>query len=318
VVQRQVGHLSRLVDDLFDVSRITQKRIDLKQETIPVADVVRYAVETVEPLIFERNQYLHVQHNELPLYVMGDISRLVQCVVNLLNNATKYSDAGCRIAVTAREKDGEVVIEEADNGLGIAQELLPHVFDLFVQADRTHSRSRGGLGIGLAVVHRLVEMHGGRVTAESDGISKGATFSVYLPLTAAPPKTEGKEADKLCVRPQRILVVDDNVDAADTLGILLSSEGHETTTAYNAAQALEQVESFRPDTLFIDIGLPDMDGYEVVRRIKATKSAPSMRIIAITGYGRPGEHKPEEGFHGHLVKPVTPDDLRRILVDVQH
>ncbi|MGV3593330.1 MAG: ATP-binding protein [Gammaproteobacteria bacterium] len=314
VVQRQVGHLSRLVDDLFDISRITQKRIELDRETVSVADLVRYAIETVEPLVFERNQYLHVQTSNETMYVNGDVSRLVQCLVNLLNNAAKYTEPGGRIAITTRAEDGHAVIEVADDGMGIAPELLPRIFELFMQADRTRSRSQGGLGIGLAVVQRLVEMHAGRVVAESDGAGKGAKFAIWLPLTA-PPKSKDKDAGTFCVRPQRILIVDDNVDAADTLGILLGHDGHEIDTAYNAAEALARIESFRPDTLFIDIGLPDMTGDEVVRRIRASGSAMPTKIVALTGYGRPGDHAPGEGFHARLVKPVTPEDLRRILID---
>ncbi|HEY0963721.1 MAG TPA: ATP-binding protein [Pseudomonadales bacterium] len=314
IVQRQVGHLSRLVDDLFDVSRITQKRVDLHRETVAAADLVRFAIETVEPLMLERNQYLHVQTSDEALYVNVDESRLVQCIVNLLNNAAKYTEPGGRIAIATRAEGGHVVIEIADDGMGIAPELLPRLFELFMQADRTRSRSQGGLGIGLAVVQRLVEMHDGRVVAESDGPGKGAKFSIWLPLTT-PPRAADSDAGTFCVRPQRILIVDDNVDAADTLGILLGSDGHEITTAYNAAEALARIESFRPDTLLIDIGLPDMTGDEVVRRIRASGNAKPMKIVALTGYGRPGDLKVGEGFHAHLVKPVTPEDLRRILID---
>ncbi|MDY6982874.1 MAG: ATP-binding protein, partial [Pseudomonadota bacterium] len=314
VVQRQVGHLSRLVDDLLDISRITQKRIDLDRETVAVSDLVRYAIETVEPLLFERDQFLQIQSGDEELYVYGDVSRLVQCLVNLLNNAAKYTERAGRIAVSTRAEDGHAVLEVADDGVGIAPELLPRLFELFMQADHTRSRSQGGLGIGLAVVQRLVEMHEGRVTAESDGPGSGAKFSIWLPLVS-PPRTGEIEAGTFCVRPQRILIVDDNVDAADTLGILLGSEGHEISTAYNAAEALACVERFRPDTLFIDIGLPDMNGYEVVRQIRASGNAAPMKIIALTGYGLPGDHTPGEGFHAHLVKPVTPEDLRRILID---
>jgi signal transduction histidine kinase len=313
VVQRQVGHLSRLVDDLLDISRITQKRVELDCETVAVADLVRYAVETVEPLLFERNQYLHVQGCDDALYVRGDVSRLVQCLVNLLNNAVKYTERAGRISLATRADGGHAVFEVADNGVGIAPELLPRLFELFMQADHTRSRSQGGLGIGLAVVQRLVEMHDGRVVAESDGPGKGARFSIWLPLKD-PPDVVADDTT-ISVRPQRILIVDDNVDAADTLGILLGSEGHEIATAYNAAEALAHIESFRPDTLLIDIGLPDMTGYEVVRRVRASGKNVPMKIIALTGYGRPGDDTPYEGFHAHLVKPVTPEDLRRILVD---
>jgi signal transduction histidine kinase/ActR/RegA family two-component response regulator len=314
VVQRQVAHLSHLVDDLLDVSRITQRRIELRRETVEVAEVIRQAVETVEPAIRERSHDLQIHSSYQALSVHGDVSRLVQCVVNLLTNAAKYTDNGGRIHITSGREGEMALIEVVDNGMGIATQLVPRVFDLFVQSDRTLDRSQGGLGIGLSVVQRLVEMHGGSVAAASDGPGQGSTFSIRLPLAGArvaPPAAAGDAA----VRPQRILVVDDNADAADTLSMMLRLDGHEVATAYSAEEALAQAGSFRPDTILLDIGLPGTDGYEVARLIRAMPIGASAKLIALTGYGQPEDRSRalQEGFDAYLVKPMSPEELRKIL-----
>ena len=314
VVQRQVTHLTHLVDDLLDISRITQGRIELRNEVIELAEIVRQAVETVEPMITQRNLDLQIQASYRTLYISGDVSRLVQILVNLLTNAAKYTEPGGNIRVVSREQDGSAIIEVSDNGVGVPPELLPSLFDLFVQSERTLARSQGGLGIGLSVVKRLVEMHGGEVWAASEGPGRGATFSIRLPLTKAPLYlVEDNALPQFVAR--RILVVDDNVDAAETLSMLLSLEGHETQTAYCGYDALAQLKNFGPDLVLLDIGLPDIDGYEVARRIAGEPTAAAVRIVALTGYGQPEDKARAlaDGFHAHLVKPVDPKELRRVL-----
>ena len=314
VVQRQVSHLSHLVDDLLDVSRITQKRIDLLKETVEIAEIVRQAVETVEPIMRERGHDLQIDSSCRTLYVHGDVARLIQCVVNLLTNAAKYTEKGGCIHITSRREGRDAVIEVSDNGMGIAQDLLPKIFELFVQSDRTLDRSQGGLGIGLSVVQRLIEMHGGTVSAESEGPGRGSTFSISLPLAATPVPKHG-DSMQARIRPQRILVVDDNADAADTLSMMLGCDGHKTATAYTARDALAQADSFRPEIILLDVGLPGTDGYEVARHIRAMQGGASIRLIALTGYGQPEDRARalRDGFDAHLVKPVAPEEIRKVL-----
>jgi CheY-like chemotaxis protein len=301
------------------VSRITQQKIDLRKEPVEVAEIIRQAVETVEPIITDRGHDLQIHSSYRTLYVHGDVSRLVQCVVNLLNNAAKYTELRGRIHITTLEQGSNALISVADNGMGIAPELVPRIFDLFVQSDRTLDRSQGGLGIGLSVVQRLIEMHGGRVWAESDGPGQGSTFFIALPVTE-PPVRQRDACKDFGIQPQRILVVDDNVDAADTLSMMLSLDGHQTATAYTAKDALLQVDSFQPETILLDIGLPGTDGYELARRIRATPAGASLRLIALTGYGQPEDRARVQraGFDAHLVKPMSPDELRKILAGTEH
>lgn len=314
VVQRQVTHLTHLVDDLLDISRITQGRIELRNETVEVAEIIRQAVETVEATIAQRQLDLQIQSSYRQLHVRGDVSRLVQIMVNLLTNAAKYTEPGGRVYIRVGEANGDCVIEVEDNGMGIAPELLPRLFDLFVQSERTLARSQGGLGIGLSVVKRLVEMHGGEVAAQSAGPGLGSTFTVRLPLVPAPPQPAAHSRHGES-RTRRILVVDDNVDAANTLSMLLDLEGHHTATVHTATDALARLDSFQPDVVLLDIGLPDMDGYEVARSIVAKPEASAIKLVALTGYGQPEDRARafREGFHAHLVKPIDPNELRRVL-----
>jgi len=318
IVRRQVTHLSRLVDDLLDVSRITQKRIDLKKETLDVAEIVRQALETVEPAIRDRSHDLSITSSFRPLFVHGDMARLVQSLVNLLTNAIKYTDAGGKIHVTSREERGEAVIEVEDDGAGIPASLLPRIFDLFVQSDRTLDRSQGGLGVGLSVVRRLIEMHGGTVSASSPGPGRGSTFTVRLPLAEPPPSADQKTSSREAVCTRRILVVDDNADAANTLSLMLRLDGHEAIAVYSAEDALDRVRSFQPDLVLLDIGLPNMDGYQVAREIRRIEGAGKVKLAAITGYGQPEDRARaiESGFDVHLVKPVTPEDLQKMLASI--
>jgi PAS domain S-box-containing protein len=304
VVQRQVGILVRLVDDLLDVSRITQGRIELKRKPIKLADVIAQAVETVDPLIKERRHGLSVTSHGM-LRVNGDAARLVQCVANVLTNAAKYTDPGGEIRVESRADGGEAVLAITDNGVGIPAALLPHLFELFVQSARTLDRSQGGLGIGLSVVKRLIEMHGGDVTASSRGTGLGATFEIRLPLAAAQDEP-AEVAAHATPSKRRVLVVDDNADAANTLAMLLGLDGHEVRAVYSANAALDAAQAFEPDVVLLDIGLPEMDGYEVARRIREQPALAGLRLVALTGYGQTEDKQRTRaaGFDDHLVKPV--------------
>ena len=313
VVQRQVGILVRLVDDLLDVSRITQGRIELRRKPIKLADVIAQAVETVDPLIKERRHRLSVTSHGT-LRVNGDPARLVQCVANVLTNAAKYTDAGGEILIESRADRGQAVLAITDNGVGIPAELLPHLFVLFVQSARTLDRSQGGLGIGLSVVKRLIEMHGGEVTASSGGVGRGATFEIRLPLAVAQDELAETAAHEVPPK-RRVLVVDDNADAANTLAMLLNLDGHEVRAVYSARTALDEVRGFEPDVVLLDIGLPEMDGYEVARRIREQSAFAGLRLVALTGYGQTEDRQRTRaaGFDDHLVKPVDMKALQEAL-----
>ena len=248
------------------------------------------------------------------LFVNGDFARLVQCVVNVLNNAAKYTDAGGELRIETREDDGDAVITVSDNGPGIPAELLPHVFDLFVQGDRTLDRAQGGLGIGLSVVQQLIEQHGGRVSAASAGPGAGSVFEIRLPRVDVP-SSRSDAAPPPVAEPRRVLVVDDNCDAADSLAMVLRCEGHAVEIAYTGADAIERVETFRPDVVFLDIGLPQVDGYQVARRIRASPAGAGIRLVALTGYGQAEdvERARAAGFDEHIVKPV---DIRAVLESI--
>jgi signal transduction histidine kinase/ActR/RegA family two-component response regulator len=312
LLERQVTQLTRLVDDLLDVARITQGRIELQRAPMELGDAMDIAVETVQPLMREGRHELSIARGTEPLHVDGDLTRLTQCVVNILTNAAKYTTPGGRIHIALARAGDEAVIEVTDNGHGIAREMLPHIFDLFVQADRTLERSQGGLGIGLSVVRKLVQMHGGQVTASSAGLGAGSRFQIRLPLVATPAIAESPGAGQPPLA-RRVLVVDDNVDAAVSLSQVLQMEGHEVQTVHAAAAALALSESFAADIVLLDIGLPEMDGYEVARRLRAAGSR--SRIIALTGYGRSEDIQLARaaGFDAHLTKPVDFDALERLI-----
>ena len=311
VIKRQVTQLTRLVDDLLDVSRITEGRIELTREPLDVANIIAQAMETVEPLLLERRHKVSIDSSDQPLHVDGDNARLVQCVSNILNNAAKYTDSGGEIRVRSYAEGGAAVIEISDDGAGISAELLPRIFDLFVQGDRTLDRSQGGLGIGLSVVRRLVEMHGGQVIARSAGSGQGSSFELRVPLKVRPSAPAGEPAP-VSTPPKRILIVDDNTDAADTLAMLLQFDGHETSAAYTSRDALERAQSFRPDIILLDIGLPEMNGYEVARKLRSLPAGKDIRLIAVTGYGQAvdRERAQRAGFDDHLMKPVESPALQ--------
>jgi signal transduction histidine kinase/ActR/RegA family two-component response regulator len=312
IIKRQVIHLTRLVDDLLDVSRITQGRIQLQRQPLELSTIVAQAMESVEPLLREKRHKVILATTLQPLHVDGDSARLVQCVANLLTNAAKYTDRGGEVRVELRSEDSSAVIAVTDNGVGITKELLPRVFELFVQSERSLDRSEGGLGIGLSVVQRLVEMHDGQVTAASAGPGRGSTFEIRLPLVTLPP--EAKKTQPLpSVAPKRVLVVDDNRDAATSLADFLRLDGHESLAVYGAREALDAVATFKPEVLLLDIGLPEMDGYEVARRLRASGSV--VRLIALTGYGQAEDVQRTRaaGFDAHLVKPVDFAALERVV-----
>ena len=328
VIGRQIRHLSRLVDDLLDVSRVTRGQVDLRLERVELRPLVHGAVETVLPLIEQRHHTLRVELPEEPLWVDADATRVEQVLTNLLNNAAKFTDPGGSIGLKVRRQGQdpgeEVVIEVTDDGPGIAPELLPRVFDLFVQEERSLARSHGGLGIGLTLVRSLVERHGGRVEVASDGPGRGSRFTVRLPLRPPLPVLPTSPAAEACGRAglerqgeaaAHILLVEDNEDAAGALGELLSIWGHEVDIANEGHTALEKARRRPPDVVLLDIGLPGMDGYEVAKALRAEPGLERIRLIALTGYGQETDRRRSSlaGFDHHLVKPVDVEHLRRLL-----
>jgi signal transduction histidine kinase len=314
MVKRQVSQLTRLVDDLLDVSRITQGRVELQRRPLELGSVVSQAIETAEPLFHARQHEVSIVSSYRTLYVNGDLTRLVQCVVNILTNAAKYTDTGGKIRVETRLEGSDAVITVADSGAGISPELLPRVFDLFAQGERTLDRSLGGLGIGLSVAKRLIEMHGGRVTAASPGLGLGATFEIRLPRLERPSEVSGR-GESIKAASRRILIVDDNADAANSLAQVLALDGHVAEPVYSARSALNRAAAFAPEVVLLDLGLPEMDGYEVAHRLRLRPEFGAVRIVALTGYGQTGDLRRswEAGFDDHLTKPVDFAALERVL-----
>jgi len=323
VIERQAQHLTRLVDDLLDVSRITQGKIALRREAVDLASVVQRAVEGCRSAIDERGQRLHVAVAPDPVRVEGDLTRLVQVVGNLLHNAAKYTPERGNVWVAAGVEDGRAVVRVRDDGIGLPDDLLPHVFDLFTQADRSLDRSQGGLGIGLTLARRLVELHGGRVEAHSEGPGRGSEFVVILPIleSAAPPTGTGETGatDARSRSGLRILVVEDHADSAEMLAFLLRLEGHDVRVANDGPGALEAARVYRPDVILCDIGLPGMNGYEVASRLRSEEEGAGARLIALSGYGQAEDRRrsKEAGFDFHLTKPVEPDALTALLASLR-
>ena len=320
VIQRQLAHLTRLVDDLLDVSRITRGMITLAREPLEVATLITRAVETVQPLLQERDHHLALQVAEEPLRVNGDATRLTQALGNVLGNAGKYTDRGGRIELRWCREGTDVEIRVRDNGVGISPEMLPRIFDLFTQLDRRTDHAASGLGIGLALVRRLVEMHGGNVTAHSAGLGTGSEFVIRLPLhTAAAAEAdrhpELEASGESAVVARRILLADDNPDALESLAAVLRLRGHEVFSASNGASALETAVRHVPDIALLDIGMPLLDGYEVARRIRAEEWGKSVMLVALTGWGQESDRRrsQEAGFDTHLVKPLDPERLSALL-----
>ena len=316
MMERQVNHMVRLVDDLLEVSRITRDKIDLRKERVELSSIVRAALEATRPAIDAAAHRLDIEIPETSILLDADPVRLSQVLANLLNNAAKYTDAGGHIRLRAREDGDAVEISVCDNGTGISREMLPRVFDLFTQATQGSIRAQGGLGIGLTLVKRLVEMHGGTVTATSAGIGLGSEFSIRLPVARAEAaERSGPEIDTVkALMRRRVLVVDDNVDAADSLVALLEHLGVETFVAYGGADAIEALPKFQPAVVLLDIGMPDMDGHEVARRIRKHQTD-HVTLIAMTGWGQEEDRRRSEeaGFDYHLIKPADVHALGALL-----
>jgi PAS domain S-box-containing protein len=324
VMGRQVDQLSGLVDGLLDVSRMMQGRIELHKEPAELATIITRAVEMAQPLIDSRGHKLTVVVPPQPIWIEADVLRLVQVLTNLLNNAAKYTKTPGQISLQARQVHGEAIVRIADTGLGIPADMLDKVFDIFVQVNPTIARSEGGLGIGLTLVRRLVELHGGRVRASSLGPDKGSEFEIRLPTLirkapAAPASAEPAAAEESrpaqAIGRHRVLVVEDNVYAAKSFATLLRLDGHEVQVVHDGSEALEMSVAFRPDVILLDIGLPGIDGYEVARRLRAQPEFNDTQIIAMTGYGQPEDRRRsrEAGIDHHLVKPVKIDFVRALL-----
>jgi PAS domain S-box-containing protein len=314
VIERQLGHMMHLVDDLLDVSRIVQGKVVLKNERIELRTVIAKAIETANPLIDQRQHQLDVKRPARPLVVHGDDARLTQVFTNLLVNAAKYTDPGGRIVVTMRQVDDDIAVEIRDDGIGMEPALVARVFDLFMQGNRTSEHKRGGLGIGLALVRKLVGLHGGTVEASSPGPGRGSTFTVRLP-SAEPRKLDSApvvlRSPAVEHAPRRILLVDDNEDALMLLGDALAASGHDVRTAAGPAAAIEIARTFQPEIAILDIGLPDMDGYELASKLRDVQGNDKLHLIALTGYGQESDRarSAQAGFRMHFVKPV---DIRRL------
>ncbi len=319
-MERQVAQMSRLIDDLLDVARISRGKIDLRRETIELSDVLRSVLDTARPTAEKLKLELALALPQEPVWLNADPVRLTQVFNNLVNNALKYTGEGGRIRITACLDGSEVAVSVKDSGAGIPAEQLPMIFDMFTQVDRTLGRSQGGLGIGLSLVKELVEMHGGTVAVRSEGADKGSEFIVRLPVTQADPHHIGMVAAARRTVPvprQRILVVDDNTDGAESLSELLSIAGHTTKLAFDGAEAVRSADEFRPDVVVLDIGLPGFDGYEAARRIRQTAWGEKMFLVALTGWGQEEDRNKSKqaGFDHHLVKPVELNTLLQLLAD---
>jgi signal transduction histidine kinase len=315
VMERQVHHLNRLVDDLLEVSRITRGIIEVKRESLDLSAIVRAAIETSRPVLDNLRHELIVNLAAEPMCVGGDPVRLTQVFANLLNNAAKYTNHGGHITVSSRRDNGDALISVKDDGIGIAPAVLPQVFDMFMQVDRSTRRSQGGLGIGLTLVRSLVGMHGGSVEARSDGPGLGSEFIVRLPVQADATVTQAPPRPIEPLPARRILIVDDSRDGGESLAMLLRVLGAEVALAHSGRRALECVETFKPDVVLLDIGMPGMDGYEVARRIRANPANRHLSLIALTGWGQDEDRRRSvaAGFNHHLVKPADIDQLRQLL-----
>lgn len=317
IMQRQVAHMVRLLDDLLEVSRVSRGKIELRREPSDLASIVQHGVETARPLFERKRQNLIVSVADEPIHVDGDPNRLAQVVGNLLNNASKFTSDGGNTSISLSAEKGRAVIRVSDDGIGIDEQQLMSIFELFVQVDTSIERSQGGLGIGLALVRKLVEMHGGSVAAESAGVGQGTTFVVELPMIAAPMLEASKPAAASRTPPRRILVVDDNPDSVDSLAALLASSGHEVHIARDGLQAVETALRLRPEIILLDIGLPLLSGLDAARRIRVEQGDACPVLIALTGFGQEKDRRRSEeaGFDAHMVKPVDYALLTRLLAE---
>jgi CheY-like chemotaxis protein len=320
VIERQVRHLVHLVDDLLDISRITRGKIELKKNAVEVSEIVRHGVEMASPLLEERSHILEIRVPRRGLLVEADEARMAQVVANLLTNAAKYTDPSGHITVAAYRQNGWIVVRVSDTGMGIAPEMLPRIFEMFVQSKQSLDRMAGGLGLGLTIVRNIVELHGGSVAARSEGRGQGSEMEVRLPslpqqlLDLSTLAGEDPKADTSRSRApgKRVLVVDDNSDAAQTLADILRELGHTTSVAHDGPTALAAAAEFKPHVALLDIGLPVMDGYELARRLREQPELGKTLLFAITGYGQESDRERSRaaGFREHLVKPI---DLARLV-----
>lgn len=319
MMERQVNHMVRMVDDLMEVSRITRGLIELRKEEVDLAAIIRSAVETSQPIIEAGEHQLAITLPSEPILLKGDAVRLSQVFANLLNNAAKYTDRGGQIWLSVKQEKNEVVVTVRDTGIGISAPMLPKIFDMFMQADRSTHRSQSGLGIGLTLVKKLVELHDGSISVCSDGPGKGSEFIVRLPVDAIPKERTtkpavGQRGDRLPQR--RVLVVDDNKDSAASMGMLLKFLGTDVQVAYDGATALAAIESYRPDVVLLDIGMPGMDGFEVARQVRQRAEFDGTMLIALTGWGQAEDRQRTQmaGFDHHLVKPADITTLQSLLL----
>jgi two-component system CheB/CheR fusion protein len=320
MMERQLGQMVHLVDDLLDLSRISRGKIELRKERVELSRVVQQAVETSRPLIEASGHDLTITVPSGPVYVDADVTRLAQVFSNLLNNAAKYTEHGGRVELAVRRRGSEVEVAVKDNGLGIPAHMLPKVFEIFTQVDRHLERSQGGLGIGLSIVKKLDEMHGGSVGVESDGPGTGSEFTVRLPVVLSVAQPSG--GDEEPVHPssrRRILVVDDNADAAMSLAMMLNLTGNEAKTAHDGLEALDVAAAYRPDLILMDIGMPRLNGHETAKRIREQPWGKDMVLVALTGWGQEEDRRKsdEAGFDSHMVKPVDPAALEKLLATLR-
>ncbi|HYD46831.1 MAG TPA: ATP-binding protein [Terriglobales bacterium] len=319
IIDRQVVHMVRLIDDLLDVSRINRGSIALQLETILLQDLVERALEASRPLIEAGGHSLVSDVPASPILLHVDPTRIAQALSNLLNNAAKYTPAGGKIWLSARAEGDKIVIRVRDNGSGISPEILPYIFDVFMQAPAAIKRSQGGLGLGLTLVQRLVELHGGTVEAKSAGAGHGSEFAISIPrcvvLAPLSPKSDSQPETRISGVGRRILVVDDNRDSADSLAMWLRSEGHQVTVAYNGETALELAREISPELLFLDIGMPGLNGYEVARNLRQQGPQTAMVLVAMTGWSQSSDRRRafEAGFDLHLAKPIDAHGIARAI-----
>jgi CheY-like chemotaxis protein/two-component sensor histidine kinase len=316
MMERQLAHMVRLVDDLLDLSRVGRGTIELRRERIGLAQIIEQAVETSRPTIDQAGHQLTVDVSPMPVYVDADLIRMAQVFSNILNNAAKYTEPGGRIHLSAYRQGDDAVVKIKDDGVGIPTDMLPRIFDTFTQVNRTLERSQSGLGIGLSIVKTLVEMHNGSVEATSDGIGKGSEFTVRLPIVLSVLESRPDVAEpRRHSGSRRVLVVDDNRDAAASLAMMLRVMGNESKTAHDGLEAIEVAAIYRPDVMFIDIGMPNLNGYHTARRIREQPWGKTIVLAALTGWGQDDDRRRSEeaGFDYHLVKPVEPSVVEKIL-----
>jgi CheY-like chemotaxis protein len=324
MIERQVTQLTRLIDDLADVTHVAQGQVELRRERVDLESLLRRAIDANRATLEARQQHLRLQLPSAPLWLNVDSRRLVQVFAGIINNSSKFSDLGTAIQINASHDEQRVTVTITDEGAGIATELLPQVFDMFTRSGRGSRDAHVGLGIGMTLAKRLVELHGGRITVHSDGPGRGSSFVVQLNLpdaaVRAVPATVEVTPAALTRDSVRILIADDNRDGAQSLALMLDLEGHDVRTAADGLEALEIAEEFQPDVVLLDIGMPGIDGYETARRLRARPWARSVLLCAQTGWGQEDDKRRARsaGFDRHLVKPVDPEELNRILAEVGH